>query len=147
MKDQELQLLRGMCAIAAYVLINRAEFDFHLMNGKKCADYQIRLSNYALCNVPFECTSKRIRLAKKLEAKGLIELSQHRKGGTWSFKFASIPLTQKIYDEAFEITSKFEIVRGKGFISLPQFSRTKEGFSEVERLGKIALEILMAGAA
>ena len=141
--SQELELLRGMCVIAAHRLIDRAEFDFHLMGGKKCADYQIRLSNYGLCNVPFECPSKRLRLAKKLETKGLIALSQYRKGGTWSFKFSSIPLTQKIYDEAFEAASKFEIVRGKGFTSLPQFSRTKEGFTEVDRLRGMALEVLM----
>lgn len=147
MKEQELKLLRGMCAIAAQSLINRAEFDFHLMGGKKCADYKIRLSDYGLCNVPFECPSKRLRLAKKLVDKGLVELSQYRKGGTWSFKFSSIPLTQKIYDEAFETASKFEIVRGKGFTSLPQFSRTKDGFSEADRLGEMALEVLMEGAA
>lgn len=147
MKDQELQLLRGMCAIAAKRLIDRAEFDFHLMSGKKCADYEIRLSNYGLCNVPFECASKRLRLAKKLEAKGLITLSQYRKGGTWDFKFSSIPLTQKIYDEAFETTSRFEIVRGKGFISLPQYSKTKAGFAETDRLGQMAFEALKEGAA
>ena len=147
MKDQELELLRGMCAIAAHRLIDRAEFDFHLMGGKKCADYQIRLSNYGLCSVPFECSSKRLRLSKKLETKGLIALSQYRKGGTWSFKFSSTPLTQKIYDEAFETASKFEIVRGNGFTTLPQFSRKKEGFVEIDRLGQIAFDFLVRGAA
>lgn len=143
MNELELKLLRGMCAIAALRLIDRAELDFHLMDGKKCKDYIIRLTDYALCNVSFECSSKRLRIAKKFKEIGLIDLNQHRKGGTWSYKFLSIELTQKLYDEAFEAASKQEIVRGRGFVSLPQFSRSKEGFWEIDRLGQIAFESLL----
>ena len=137
-KNNSEDLLRGICAVMAKRVLDRAEFDFHLMSGNKCAEYQIRLMDCGLCNVPFDSSSKRLNLAKKLEESGFIKLSQHRKGGIWSFTFANQYVTQKIYDDAFEVASKFEIQRGKGSVSLPQLTRTKQGFQEIERLGGIA---------
>lgn len=137
--SNEMILLRGMCAVAAKRLLDRSEMDFHSLGKKKCAEYEIRLANYSLCSVPFESSAKRLSLAKKLQEKGLITLSQHRKGGIWNYKFSSQELTQKIYDEAFELLSKFEIKRGNGFTSYPQFTYTKQGFQEIDRLALLAL--------
>lgn len=140
--DNEMILLRGMCAVAAKRLLDRSEMDFHSLGKKKCADYEIRLMDYSLCSVPFDSSAKRLSLAKKLQDKGLITLSQHRKGGIWSYKFSSQELTQKIYDEAFELLSKFEIKRGNGFTSYPQFTYTKAGSQEIDRLGLLAFDSL-----
>ncbi|WP_198079339.1 hypothetical protein [Acinetobacter calcoaceticus] len=143
MKNTGDDLLRGICAVMAKRVLDRAEFDFHLMDKKKCAEYQIRLMDCGLCNVPSDSSGKRLALAKKLEERGLIKLTQHRKGGIWSFKFAKQYITQKIYDDAFEVASNFEIKRGNGSVSVPQLSHTKFGFQEVERLGGIAYRELI----
>ncbi|MDU4032422.1 hypothetical protein [Acinetobacter sp.] len=146
MKDQELELLLGICRVIAKRFIDMAEFHTY-PKQRVAAEYEIRLAKVGLCCVPFGPTSKRIRIAKNLDKAGLVTLSQFRKGGTWDVKFTSLDLSQKIYDMALKSVEGFEFHEGKHWVSYPQFSKTSKGFSEVERLGQMAFEVLKESAA
>ncbi|AWL27106.1 hypothetical protein DJ533_00025 (plasmid) [Acinetobacter defluvii] len=138
----EKDILRGMCAVAAKSIIDKAESDRFCFN--RYDDDKLRLKQFTLFYVPCESSAKRLSLARKLESKGLIKLHQYRKGAAWTYQFVDFEITNKIYIEAYEIVSKFNFVKGNGFISFPQFSKTKQGFNEIDQLGQKAFDLLGA---
>lgn len=139
--NNEQKILRGMCAIAARNIVDKAESDCHSFKRKR-DDLEVRSIRFTLFYVPCETSGKRLSLAKKLEAKGLVKLDQYRKGGAWTYQFADFEIVKKIYLEAFEIVSVFDFIRGDGWISLPQFSKTSQGFSVVDCLGQKMFELV-----
>lgn len=145
MKEQDLELLSGVCHAIAKCFVDMAEF--HTFPKQRVvAEYEIRLAKVGLCCIPFECASKRLRIAKKFDKAGLITLSQYRKGGTWDVKFTSLDLSRKIYEMATESVVGFDFKKGNGWTSYPQFSKTRAGFSEVDSLAQYAFDVLKAAA-
>ena len=144
MSENELIVLKAMCLGLAENWLNRAEFDYHLMDKKKCADYELRLGYTWLGYAKTDHSKQtKLRIAKKLSEKFPLSMHQWRKGSPWSFHISDTVFMQEIYDNAFAVASNFEITRGSGFISLPQLTKTKIGQDEISNLGNFIFNRLM----
>lgn len=144
MSENEIIVLKAMCLGLAEKWLDRAEFDYHLMDKKRCADYELRLGYTWLGYAKTDHSKQtKLRIAKKLSEKFPLSMHQWKKGSAWSFHVTDMSFMQEIYDNAFSVASNFEITKGAGFIPLPQLTKTKSGKNEMVILGDFIFNRLM----
>lgn len=139
----EAELLKSICDVAVLSIMDLCEWKTH-PKFREIKDWELELREYCLWHTGLWCSSKRKRIAMKLEHLNTIEFSSDRKGSPICVRFKNKDYVKLIHEKCIDAVSDFDYMSGVGFNSYPQYTKTDKGKHEVELISKLIFDKIVS---